>query len=300
MNDKQHHRNRDARIGDIKRRPGIGVADVQIKKEKVDHVPVKQAICQISQNAGKEKRERYISPGIRPARSHQQNRHHYQCDDGNNNEESVVAPERSKRGASIGDVNQVKKVRQYNARIVRADGSQYPVFRQLVQSVERKREEEDESHLSYLSFRAKRSAVEESRGDIESKSTGCLDFARHDDLMGAYHGFAPIAQIRVRCTRTDRRPMSPAAVAFFVRGFRHRSARFFRLLNRQITHNKKFLQFFLWDFFCDIGIRIQNNAGFQRVADQFFLACVLDRLADDAAQPQKLFNLLDCLATPIL
>jgi len=57
MKDKQDNRNRDTRIGDVKRRPRIGVADVQIKKEEVDHVSVKQAICQISQNPGKEKRE---------------------------------------------------------------------------------------------------------------------------------------------------------------------------------------------------------------------------------------------------
>ena len=44
VNDKQDNRNRDTRIGDVKRRPGIGVADVQIEKEKVDHVSVKQAI----------------------------------------------------------------------------------------------------------------------------------------------------------------------------------------------------------------------------------------------------------------
>ncbi len=93
MNDKQHYRNRDARIGDVKRRPRIGVADVQIKKEKVDHVSVKQAICQISQNAGKEKRQRYIPPRVRPPVSHQQNGHDDQCDDGNYDEESVVALE---------------------------------------------------------------------------------------------------------------------------------------------------------------------------------------------------------------
>ena len=67
-------------------------------------------------------------------------------DDGNYNEESVVALERSKRGAGIGDVNQIEEVRHYNASIVRANGSQYPVLRQLVQSVERKREKEDEPH----------------------------------------------------------------------------------------------------------------------------------------------------------
>src|SRR5436190_10013807 len=87
VNDKQHYRNRDTRIGDVKRRPGIGEADVQIKKEKIDYVSVKQAICQISQNPGKEKRERYIPPRVRPPVSHQQNRHNDHRDDGNYNEE---------------------------------------------------------------------------------------------------------------------------------------------------------------------------------------------------------------------
>ena len=147
VNDKQDYRNRDTGIGDVKRRPRIGVTDVQIKKEEVDHVSVKQAICQISQNAGKEKRQRYIPPQVRPPVSHQQNRYDDQCDEGNYDEESVVALERSKRCARIGDVNQIEEVRHHNPSIVKANGSHYPVLRQLVQSVERKREKEDELHV---------------------------------------------------------------------------------------------------------------------------------------------------------
>jgi hypothetical protein len=109
-------------------------------------VSVKQAICQISQNPGKEKRQRDIPPSVRPPVSHQKNRHHHQCDDGNYDEESVVALERSKRGAGIGNVNQIEEVRHYNASVVRANRSQYPLLRQLVQSVEWKREEKDQSH----------------------------------------------------------------------------------------------------------------------------------------------------------
>jgi len=71
-------------------------------------------------------------------------------------------------------------------------------------------------------------------------------------------------------------------------------------VNRQITQNEKFLQFFLGDFVCDIGIRIQDHAGLQSVADHFFLARVLDRLPDDTTQSQKLLNLIDRLATNVL
>ena len=88
----------------------MGVADVQIEKEKIDHVPVKQAISKISQNPGKEKRQRNITPMIRPPVSHQQNRHDDQCDQRNYDEESIVALEGSKRCAGIGDVNQTEEI----------------------------------------------------------------------------------------------------------------------------------------------------------------------------------------------
>jgi len=84
-------------------------------------VSVKDAICQISQDSGKEKCQRYIPPRVRPPVSHQQHRDDDQGNDGNYNEESVVSLERSKRGAGIRDVNQTKEVRRHNASIVKAD-----------------------------------------------------------------------------------------------------------------------------------------------------------------------------------
>jgi hypothetical protein len=85
--------------------------------------------------------------------SHQQNRHDDQRDDGNYDKEGVVALEGSKRCAGIGDVNQIEEVWHYTASVVRAYRSQYRTLRHLVQSVERKREEEDESHLVDLLIR---------------------------------------------------------------------------------------------------------------------------------------------------
>src|SRR4051794_24964641 len=97
---------------------------------------VKQAICQISQNPGKKKRQRHIPPWIRTPVSHQQNCHNDQCDKRNYYEESVIAFERAERCARIWHVNQIEKIRQYAASIVRAYGSHYPLLRQLVQSIE--------------------------------------------------------------------------------------------------------------------------------------------------------------------
>ena len=87
----------------------------------------------------------------------------------------------------------------------------------------------------------------------------------------------------MRLARADGWAMAPAAGTLFVGRFRHRSAGFFRLMKRQITDDEKLFQLFFWDVFCDLGVRIQNDSGFQRVANQFLLARVLNRRADDAA-----------------
>ena len=87
----------------------------------------------------------------------------------------------------------------------------------------------------------------------------------------------------MRLARADGWAMAPAAGTLFVGRFRHRSAGFFRLMNRQITDDEKLFQLFFWDVFCDLGVRTQNHSGFQRVANQFLLARVLNRRADDAA-----------------
>jgi hypothetical protein len=55
MYNEQHHRNRDAGVGDIKGRPGMRIGNVQIEKQEIDHVPIKKAISKISQDSGEQK-----------------------------------------------------------------------------------------------------------------------------------------------------------------------------------------------------------------------------------------------------
>jgi len=57
MNDEKRHRNRDAGVSHIKRRPRVGVSNVQIEKEKIDYVSVQEAISQIPQNPGEQQRK---------------------------------------------------------------------------------------------------------------------------------------------------------------------------------------------------------------------------------------------------
>ena len=146
MDDEKRYRNRDAGVRHVKRWPGVGVPNVQIEEEKIDHVSVQEAISEIPQNPGEQQRKREVAPGIGLSASDEQNRHDKQRDDGNYNEESIVAPERSKRRAGIRNVNQTEKVRHENVRVVRANESQDQLLRALVEKVKRQRKKQDESH----------------------------------------------------------------------------------------------------------------------------------------------------------
>ena len=148
MDNEKRHRDRDTGVRHIKRGPGISISNVQIEKEKIDHVPVQEAIGQIPQNPCEQQRKREIAKSIRRSRSDEQSRHDRQRDDGDYNEESIVAPEGSKRRTGIRDVNQTEEIRHDNARIIRTDETQDHLLRELVQRVERKREEDDEFHVA--------------------------------------------------------------------------------------------------------------------------------------------------------
>src|SRR5947199_2699828 len=95
--------------------------------------------------------------------------------------------------------------------------------------------------------------------------------------------FASIAQIRMRLASSNCCSMAPATRTLCIWRFRYRSACFCGLMDCQVTHNEEFFQFLLTDFLSNIGIRMQNNPGLQRVSNQFFLTRALDRLRDDAA-----------------
>jgi len=77
MYNKQHHGNRDAGVGDIKGRPGMRIWDVQIEKQKINHVPIKKAISKISQDPSEKKCQRKITPTINCSRPQEeaQNNH---------------------------------------------------------------------------------------------------------------------------------------------------------------------------------------------------------------------------------
>jgi hypothetical protein len=129
---------------------------VQIEQEKIDYVPVKQAIGQITQNPSKQQCKREIAPRIGLSPSHEQNRHNDERDNGNHDEESIVALERSKGRAGVGDVNQTEEIGDNNACLIRVDQTQDQLLAPLIKSIEREREKKNELHLGDLSQSARR------------------------------------------------------------------------------------------------------------------------------------------------
>jgi len=57
MNDKTNHRDRNAGISDIERRPGMSKGNMQIEEKKIDNMSVEKAVGKISKNAGEQQGE---------------------------------------------------------------------------------------------------------------------------------------------------------------------------------------------------------------------------------------------------
>src|SRR4051794_40595682 len=124
MYNEQHHRNRDAGVGNIKGRPGMCIRHVQIEKKKINHVPVKKTIGKISQDSGEKKCQRKIPPTIRCSHPQQEPYNNHERNTRNDDEERIVTSEGSKRCAVVGHVNKTKKIRYQNARLIRTDEPQ--------------------------------------------------------------------------------------------------------------------------------------------------------------------------------
>ena len=53
MNDKENNGDTDAGIGHVERWPRMRERHMKVEQQKIDHVPVKQTVSQISEHAGK-------------------------------------------------------------------------------------------------------------------------------------------------------------------------------------------------------------------------------------------------------
>jgi len=150
MNYEAKHRECDAGIGHVKRRPWMRIGNVQVKKQEIDYVTVKKAIGEISQDPGKQQAKRNIAPRVRRAPANKQRDDKEQGDARNGHEKAVIIFEGAESGAGIGDIDEVKETGHHLLRLVRIDVLEDEVLGQLIQRVKRQREEQDEFHLRLL------------------------------------------------------------------------------------------------------------------------------------------------------
>src|SRR5205085_11834804 len=64
MNNEENDGDANAGIGDVEGRPGMGEGHVQIEEQKIDYVPVKQAIGEIPKHAPKQQRQGQVAPEV--------------------------------------------------------------------------------------------------------------------------------------------------------------------------------------------------------------------------------------------
>jgi hypothetical protein len=137
MNDKTNHRDGNAGISDIERRPGMSERNMQIEEKKIDDVSVEKAIGKIPQDAGEQQGERNIAPNVhRPPTNQQQHDkeegkardHHKKC---------IVVLEGAKSRARVRDVNQIEEPGDDSAVLIGFDEPKHTRLRQLIERVER-------------------------------------------------------------------------------------------------------------------------------------------------------------------
>ena len=84
--------------------------------------------------------------------------------------------------------------------------------------------------------------------------------------------------------------MSPATGAFLVRRASDGCTRFFGRLQFQVAQDEKFLEFLSRKGGREALVAVQDKRRFERVTNEFFLACLFDCLADDSAEFEQLLH----------
>jgi len=146
MNYEGHDRDADARVGDIECGPGVRERDMQIDQQEIDDVAVEETIGEISHNAGQEQGERDVAQCVGGPPSQEQGQNNTERDTREDDEKGVVVPKRPEGRAGVGHVHEAKKIGDNKMPLLCLNVAEHPPFRDLIQGVERERQEKDESH----------------------------------------------------------------------------------------------------------------------------------------------------------
>src|SRR5438874_3376887 len=91
---------------------------MQMKKQKINDVAVKQTVGEIPQNAGKQQSQGNIAPDIGRSPANEEHNHKEKSKTGQDNKERIIAFEGAERCTGIGDINQIEEVRDNDTRFV--------------------------------------------------------------------------------------------------------------------------------------------------------------------------------------
>ena len=84
-----------------------------------------------------------VAPGVGRASPQEQGQHNHERDTGENDEKQIVIPERTEGGAGVRDMDETKKFRDDDAQLFQNDVTQHQPFGDLVERVERERQQEE-------------------------------------------------------------------------------------------------------------------------------------------------------------
>jgi hypothetical protein len=132
MNDETDDRYANARVGDVERRPRMGIREMQIKEKKIDDVTMEEPVGQVAKDTGKQKAKGNISPNVVGAPANEKENDKNKRETGKADEKCVVVLKRSECRAGIGYVHQVEKVFDNDMRIVRRHMAQNKMLGELV------------------------------------------------------------------------------------------------------------------------------------------------------------------------
>ena len=116
--------------------------------EKIHDIAVEEAVGEITDNPTREQRCADAARGVQKASApcHHGDRH--ECDRGEADEKPVVVLHHSKRRAGVVNLHEIKKSRNDLDGYMRRDVGEDQKFRDLVEDVERERQEQEESPVA--------------------------------------------------------------------------------------------------------------------------------------------------------
>src|SRR6476646_10798233 len=149
MNHETDDGHANAGVGHIKCRPGMRERNVKVEEEEIDDVAVDQTVGEISKHTRQQQGERYVPQRIRRATTQEQRNDEEQCQKAKDDKGEVVVFENAEGGTGVCYIHDVKNIRNhYVWRLVGDNKPKYKPFCDLIECIERQRNQENEFHLA--------------------------------------------------------------------------------------------------------------------------------------------------------